>query len=72
MSILIALLAMAISMITVVMPDGSFADAIVAALSLLLTPVAVAYMYLLYNEVKTSPTAAPEAPASFAPNAVAE
>ena len=70
--ILIALLAMAISMITVVMPDGSFADAIVAALSLLLTPVAVAYMYLLYNEVKTSPTAAPEAPASFAPNAVAE
>ena len=72
MSILIALLAMAISMITVVMPDGSIADAIVAALSLLLTPVAVAYMYLLYNEVKTSPTAAPEAPASFAPNAVAE
>ncbi|MCB9819301.1 hypothetical protein H6789_01135 [Candidatus Nomurabacteria bacterium] len=72
MSIFIALLAMAISMITVIMPNSSIAEAVVAAFSLFLTPVAVAYMYLLYNEVKSSPTTAPEAPSSFATNTVAE
>ncbi len=72
MSVLVILLGMVISMVTVFMPNGVVTDAIATALSLLLAPVAMAYMYLLYNEVRVTSSAAPEVPASFAPSSVVQ
>lgn len=72
MSVIIFLLAMVISMIAAFMPEHAITEAFVAALTVLLAPIAMAYMYLLYNEVKGAPAVASEATASFAPSSVAQ
>lgn len=74
MSLFILLLGMLISLITVFMPAHAITEAIVSALTVLLAPIAMAYMYLMYTEVKTGPatvTAAPT-PASFAPSSMGQ
>lgn len=72
MSVFIILLGMLISMITVFLPNHAITEAFVTALTVLLAPIAMAYMYLLYNEVKGVSSVSSEATASFAPSSVAQ
>ncbi len=71
MSVFVLLLSMLISTISVFLPNHVVTEALVTALTVLLTPIAVVYVYLLYKEVKTLPATTPEASVSFSPNSVA-
>ncbi len=62
MGLLLVVISIVFSMVASVVPSYTVSNALVTALSMLLAPFTVAYMYLMYQDLKGGSSAAPAAP----------